>query len=112
MDKRDYTCSKKREKALDVINIQVPAGGGFSEKVNTVVYNSLLPRIYFFVVMDCDKYTINSMPKMEVEFDIVSNIKDGEGNHFSYEEQGIFGLHILLFIIYLGLFGFSVWSYI
>lgn len=67
------TCGAKREKALEVLSIPLAAGGHFSEKISTSIKNTLLPKMYFFVVMDCDKNIINSMPKIEVEIDMVTS---------------------------------------
>ena len=72
-----------------------------------------MPRIYYFVVMDCEHNThakVRTMPKIEVEFEITSNI-NGQESHFSYEEQGLLVLHLALFAIFAILFGLTIYSY-
>jgi hypothetical protein len=82
--------------------------------VTTTFTNSFLPRIYYFVVMDCDKITHMTnkvMPKIEVTFNIVAQASDGETvEHFSYEEQGTLGLHLTLLFLFVPLFGFSLFK--
>jgi hypothetical protein len=49
-----------------------------------------MPRIYYFVVMDCEQQThatYRMMPKIEVDFNIVNQLPGDESvDHFSYEE--------------------------
>lgn len=82
--------------------------------MTTTFTNSFLPRIYYFVVMDCEKNTHMTnkiMPKIETTFNIVAQASDGETvEHFSYEEQGTLGLHLTLLLLFTPLFGFSIFK--
>lgn len=53
--------------------------------------NQLMPKIYYFVVMDCEHKThakVKTMPKIEMELEIKNLIGDSY-DHFSYEEEGM-----------------------
>lgn len=72
------------------------------------------PKIYFFVLMDCEGTLHASdkrMPKVIVEIETFSD--DGESySHFSFEDQGMLRLHVWLLIIFGILFSLNVYSYI
>lgn len=89
-DKKALSCSEKRKLAIETVDVPVPANTSYGEFVTTSFTNSYLPRIYYFVVMDCEHIThmtYKMMPKIEVDFNIVSQAGDGETvDHFSYEE--------------------------
>ena len=50
------------------------------------------------------------MPKIEIELDLTQVIGDTY-DHFSYEEDGSFGLNLFLLFVYSGIFGLTIWSY-
>lgn len=51
------------------------------------------------------------MPKFEFEVTVVHDLGNGEYDHFSYEEDGTLRLHVLLLLLFAGIFGFTVFSY-
>lgn len=72
-----------------------------------------MPKIYYFAAMDCDHNThakSKTMPKIEIEFEIVLNVGDSY-DHFSYEEEGTLQLHLILLILFSCIFGLTVYSY-
>ena len=50
------------------------------------------------------------MPRVEVEFDIMNKIGE-EFDQFSYEEQGVLGLHLFLLVIFVAIFGTTIYFY-
>lgn len=66
--------------------------------------------------MDCEHVThmtYRMMPKIEVDFNIVNQLAEGEKvDHFSYEEEGTLGLHLTLLFIFTALFGYGIYSWV
>ncbi len=50
------------------------------------------------------------MPKIEIEMEITNIIGDTY-DHFSYEEEGNLQLHLILLILYVSIFGMTIYSY-
>jgi hypothetical protein len=48
------------------------------------------------------------MPKIEIEVKVTS---ENGTNHFSYEDQGLLSLHLLLLIIFALLFAGTIYAY-
>lgn len=84
------TCDERRKLAIEVIDVTVPDNAQWGEFVTGAFINTHLPRIYYFAVMDCEHIThmaYKMMPKIEVDFNIVTQAAEGEPvDHFSYEE--------------------------
>ncbi len=76
--------------ATELAWLEVPPDSKWGEQNTIVFYNQNTPKIYFFVVMDCEHTTHMSykmMPKIEVDFNIVTQLDEGElVDHFSYED--------------------------
>lgn len=64
-----------------MIEIEIPAQDSWGDSVVAYFHNSYIPRIYYFVAMDCEHNThmrYRLMPKIEVDFNIVSQLDEGE----------------------------------
>ena len=100
--------------ATKLIWVEVPSDSSWGEYTTSVFHNHHMPRIYFFVAMDCEHNTHMShkmMPKIEVDFNIVTQLEDGEQvDHFSFEDQGILGLHLMLLLIFTPLFFLAIYT--
>lgn len=108
------TCADKRALAYEKADLTLTSDGQWGEYVEVAFQNSHLPRIYYFVVMDCEHIThmtYKVMPKIEVDFNIVNQLAEGDTvDHFSYEEQGTLGLHLSLLFIFTSLFGYAIFK--
>ena len=108
------SCQEKRALAIEVVTLTVPADAQWSEPVIASFINSHVPRIYYFAVMDCDHVTqmaYRMMPKVEVDFNIVNQLSEGDPvDHFSYEEQGTLGLHLVLLVTFTPLLAFAIYK--
>ena len=61
--------------ATEIIEVEVPPEGSWSDFNTLVFHNQHTPKIYFFVAMDCDHnthMTYRMMPKIEIDFNIVT----------------------------------------
>ena len=88
--------------------------GRWGEQISTIVYNRNAPRIFYFVALDCEHQLHKkdrTMPRIEIELEIMGQVGNQSYDHFSYEERGMLSLHVFLFVIFCGLFGFSIYSY-
>lgn len=48
------SCQEKKDLAIEKVKVSVPAEGTWSDYTTQPFINSHLPRIYYFVVMDCE----------------------------------------------------------
>ena len=74
-------CAERRQMATELAWVEVPPTGSWGDYTSVVFHNQHMPRIYFFIVMDCEHNTHMShrmMPKIEIDFNIVTQIGEGE----------------------------------
>ena len=90
VENKKMVCSEKRELADRVRYLPIPVDGSWSEDFEDIIENQLLPKIYYFVVLDCEHSTharVRTMPKIEVEFEAMSKeLIEGDLSQFSYED--------------------------
>ena len=48
------SCQEKKDLAIERVQVSVPAEGTWSDYTTHSFINSHLPRIYYFVAMDCE----------------------------------------------------------
>lgn len=112
-DNKKMACDAKKQQAVMTKQIQMPVDGSWSEKFDLTIMNMVMPKIYYFVVMDCEHKTHHRnkvMPKIEFEFEITNRIGE-QYDHFSFEDEGTLGLHLFLLILYCSIFGLTMYSY-
>ena len=52
-----YSCNEKRDKAIEVLDVQATPDAKWGEYSTKTFINSQKPHIYYFVTMDCDQQT-------------------------------------------------------
>ncbi len=81
------------------------------------ILNSHSPKIFYFVIMDCEQgthMTYHMMPRIEVDLNIVNQLNDaeeGDGSvdHFTYEEEGTLTLHLIVLFLFAPLFFLAIY---
>ena len=101
------TCQEKRDAASLILDIDMPTNGDWSDefgekqsKVTGHVHTMKRPRLYYFVMLDCDRnlnqvFKSGQVPRLVHEIHMTT--EDG-WNEFSYEDMGSLGLYFLLFM--------------
>jgi predicted AlkP superfamily phosphohydrolase/phosphomutase len=108
------TCSEKRDKATEIFTLEVPEDKKPSDYTIGTIVNSITPKIFYFVIMDCDQnthMTYQMMPRIEVEFNIVNQFESSDNvDHFTYEEEGTLTLHFILLFLFTPLFFLAIYK--
>jgi hypothetical protein len=48
------SCKEKRDKATEIFSLEVPEGNAMSDLFMGSLLNSHSPKIFYFVIMDCE----------------------------------------------------------
>ena len=108
---KKLTCDQKREKAFFVTKLSIPDNGKQGDSFRKTFETPRKPTIWFFVALDCEHNLhskVRSMPKIDLEVRVMG--ENGQ-SHFSYEESGSLQLHLWLLLVFVLMFGTTIYSY-
>lgn len=74
-DDQELTCDTKKKQAAEVHSLLVPFDGEWGPQTDKSFYNNHLPKIFYFVGMDCEHqfhFSDKNMPMVEIELEITN----------------------------------------